>query len=93
MEEIEETEEVEFPSELLLFVESIGKPVKPEDSSFVPGKIDKLRRDYAEVEQRQPDFQRSLEQNIEVLEEMFQSSRQGTSRKYVCPSGLIQCLR
>lgn len=89
MEEIGQAEEVEsyekFLSELLLFIQSIGKPVESVDSSSVPSEIEKLRQEYAELQQKQADVRWSLEEQIEVLEERLQSSRQVTSKKDAVP--------
>ncbi|KAF7702608.1 hypothetical protein HF521_001891 [Silurus meridionalis] len=85
LEEIEEGETEEdyegFLSELLCFLEQYEKPEESENPPAEPDEISELKKEYVELQKRQDDVRRTLEEKIVALEARLQSSRQGTSRR------------
>ncbi|KAF7689153.1 hypothetical protein HF521_012506 [Silurus meridionalis] len=89
LEEIEEGETEEdyegFLNELLCFLEQYEKPEESENPPAEPDEISELKKEYVELQKRQDDVRRTLEEKIVALEARLQSSRQGTSRRETDP--------
>lgn len=80
-ESLEEEQYAESLNELLCFIESLKKAAEPEVSPVTPSEIEKLRKEYAELQQTHANARRALEEQIGLLEEKHQRGKYKMSVK------------
>lgn len=80
-ESLREDEYAEYLNELLCFIESFKKPAELQASPVTLSEIEKLRKEYAELEQTHANARRALEEQIGVLEEKRQGGKAETKVK------------
>ncbi|RXN17604.1 Retrovirus-related Pol poly from transposon [Labeo rohita] len=80
-ESLEEEQYVESLNELLNFIGSLKEPVELETSPVTLTKIEKLKKEYAELQQAQANARRTLEEQIGLLEEKSQRVKDGMNVK------------
>lgn len=80
-ESLEEEQYVESLNELLNFIGSLKEPVELETSPVTLTKIEKLKKEYAELQQAQANARRTLEEQIGLLEEKSQRGKDGMNVK------------
>lgn len=85
LDEIEESlegeEYAECLNELLSFIESLKKPAELEAPPVTLAEIEKLRKEYAELQQTHAIARHALEEQIELLEEKRQRGKVETNVK------------
>lgn len=80
-ESLEEEQYAENLNELLCFIESLKKSAEPKVSPVTQSEIEKLREEYAELQQTHADARRALEEQIGLLEEQHQRGKDKMSVK------------
>ncbi len=80
-ESLEEEQYAESLNELLCFIESLKKPAELEVSPVTQSEIEKLRKEYAELQQTHSNARHALEEQIGLLEEKRQRGKDKMSAK------------
>ncbi|KAL1264187.1 hypothetical protein QQF64_004542 [Cirrhinus molitorella] len=80
-ESLEEERYAESLNELLNFIGSLKEPAEHQTSPVTLAEIEKLRKEYAELQQAQANARRALEEQIGLLEEQSQRGKDETNVK------------